>query len=171
VSLSSHYDRLLKEQGRRDAWNPNDYTHFLRDNSGGSTYNIPSRRRLDSMVTNSPGSSPTTSRAPSHSPTFDLGSFLGSDGHVDWPRDVPDSPDLASRREAADEAIRAAVDQIKGGKATIRAVNVAKARLIAFGQPALAKIRAERSARVADAFHYYLLGLLQAVERSASAEG
>ncbi len=164
-SLNAHYEAVLREHSRNNAANPRDFKHFARESPG----QWPQQRRARTPAGASPGpasTAPPESSNPLTLPTVELSSFLGSDGHVDWPRDVPGSPELDAKRGAADEAIRSAAAEIREGKLTVRSVDLARERLIAFGQPSLAKVRAERSARVAESFHSYLRQLLQAVEHS-----
>ena len=164
-SLSSQHADNLEDHARRNVENPRDFKHFVRESPGRSPY----KRRPRPPAEASPGSSstaPPQASTPSTVPAIELVSFLGSDGHVDWPRDVPGSPDLDARRNAADEAIRSAASQIKAGKLNVQTVALAREKLIAFGQPSLAKVRAERSARVAESFHSYLRQLLQAIDHA-----
>lgn len=154
---------------------PNAYFNRVRDLSGSSTYDIGTHRTLSSRASLAPyaplrpPAGASTAPPPPTLPAREVASldtFFNAEGQVDWPKDAPDSADLASERAEAGSALSAVFGQVKsGGKAKSGNVGLAKAKLIVYGQKALRQVRADRAAAVADVFHYYLLFLNQSLDR------
>src|SRR5262249_8729289 len=78
----------------------------------------------------------------------------------DWPRDAPDDGPGQSERAAADQALRVVFEQVRsGGTANAQSVAAARAKVIAYGQIALSRVKDERAHSAANVFHYFLLFL------------
>jgi hypothetical protein len=77
-----------------------------------------------------------------------LNEVIDPQGKVRWPDAAPVGGDLAARRQEADAAIRAAYRQYRAqGQASVASVVEAKRTLHAYGQPALARLRASSTLR------------------------
>jgi hypothetical protein len=77
-----------------------------------------------------------------------LDEVIDPQGKVRWPDAAPIGGDLAARRQEADAAIRAAYRQYRAqGQASVASVVEAKRTLHAYGQPALARLRASSTLR------------------------
>jgi hypothetical protein len=79
--------------------------------------------------------------AASRKPPRPFEQLVAADGNVLWPEYAPAN----QNRAAVDEAIRnAETERRQNGQATVQTVNQARKKLIAYGQPALSRVRRER---------------------------
>ena len=93
------------------------------------------------VQTKAPTADPAAGSSPT--PPIPLGELIDPQGKVLWPEGTPVGGDLAAKRQLADAAIRAAYQEHRsGGQASVQAVVEAKRALYAYGQPALARLRA-----------------------------
>ena len=91
---------------------------------------------------------PTAQPAPSPAPPIPLDELIDPQGKVRWPDAAPVGGDLAARRQQADAAIQAAYQQFQAqGQASVQGVVEARRALYAYGQPALARLRASDALR------------------------
>lgn len=155
------------------------YWNHLRDNSGGQSFDVNTRRSLAdrawiprSSASRSPTPAPVpqprvaTAVPPGTRVRIDM-LFLPN-GDLDWPRDAPATGDLENRRESASQLVKKLHDQVKTGvTADVASVVLAKKALIGYGQPALQAVRDHRSRTIADLFHAYLLSLFDALDQIA----
>lgn len=141
------------------------YWNRLRDTSGGSSYDLSTRRSLSQRAGATAPTTPAAPAAPAvpeRPKVLSLDAFFVASGELDWPRDATalDEGPLRSDRSAADEALKRLREELHAsGSASAQSIAAARHGLITYGQQALARIRAERSPAVADVFHYFLLFL------------
>jgi hypothetical protein len=144
----------------------NAYWNRLRDNSGANTYSVSSRQSLSQRAGAASRPAPAAAPAPAPAPptvparprVHPLDDFFVNGVRFDWPRDTPDDAADSGDRAAAEQALRTVLEQVRtGGKATAQSVAAARAKFIAYGQPSLSRVTSERSAAVANVFHYFLL--------------
>jgi hypothetical protein len=69
-----------------------------------------------------------------------LDQLLSSDGTILWPEVVLQTQDVSGRRAAADKAVKTLFTEARStGTPSIRSINQARDRLVAFGRPALSR--------------------------------
>lgn len=161
--------------------NPNAFINNLRDSSFQERFDPSTRRSTESQVarraeTSLAAARPTTT-APQPATTaatvaraaVPLASFFGSNGVLIWPTDSPTEGALASQRDQAGQSAAMVFAQSRSqGFAPVGVVTDARARLVAYGQPALKYLRQNSTPALADGFHTFLLGLYDALGRAAT---
>lgn len=170
MAAQSNLPRETAAQAARSSENA--YWNRLRDNSGANTYDLASRQSLSRRVASTPRPRPTAAPAPTRAPApapvavparprlHSLDEYFRDGADFDWPRDAPDDGPYRSDRAAADQALKTVIEQIRAGSnATAQSVAAARAKVISYGQKSLTRVRSERSAVVANGFHYFLLFL------------
>lgn len=148
---------------------PNAYWNNIRDSSGEGSFDINSRWSMrQRMLANSAAATapaaptptaPAVAEVPARSEIQPIEAYFLPDGRVDWPKDAPADGALRSDREALDNALSAVRTQLKTGPAQAKTLAEARLKLITYGQGSLARVRAERSAGIANLYHYFLLFL------------
>lgn len=153
--------------------NPNAYFNRIRDNGFVSHYDV-QRRRPPSYQ----GGRATANRArpePQPAPAaaapaiVPLASFFDASLRLVWPQESPVDGEFGEKKEVSDQASLAVLKekQQQGVASTIRAAE-ARERLIDYGRPALAHLRAAATTPIADSFHRFLLSLYDSLEAAAS---
>lgn len=119
---------------------------------------------LINAITSIPGwygpSAPAHPQRPIHPhPTIPRGELLADDGRILWPSATPNDPSVAASRQAAEAAVRDAVQEsIKYEHATVRKVADARNKLTAFARQALPALKA-RNAADADGLERFIVEL------------
>jgi hypothetical protein len=99
--------------------------------------------------------------------TVKLPSFFDPADRLVWPSDAPVDGELAVSRTDSDVASLAVLKELRGtGSAEIETAADARARLLAYGRPALQHLRATSSPAVAEGFHAFLLSLYDALAQA-----
>lgn len=160
--------------------NPNSYINRVRDNGFVSHWDV-ERRRPPSYRTAPPvsldssrrtaGRSSEPATAPAAAPAREvvpLGSFFDKMSQLVWPQESPLEGEFATKRRLTDEATLVVWDEVKRqGIASVDSVTEARARLIAYGKPALELLREHSTTPIADAFHRFLLSLYDSLADAA----
>ena len=126
---------------------------------GGSIYGGESTRRL----ANGPGDAaePRPTQLP-------LESFFSPEGELVWSESAPDSGPYGSLQgEASTSASEVYRESKTQGYSPVAVVTDARAKLVAYGRPALAELRRTASRDNADRFHQFLMTLYDALGRAA----
>ncbi len=145
---------------------PNAYFNHIRDNGFVERYN-PDRRE-PSYNRYVPTSSRVAAPAP-EKPLIPLASFYDPQAKLAWPADAPTAGELKEKRDAFDQASRIVLDESKkSAVASLATVTDARQKLIDYGRPALAYVRAHETARLADTFHLFLLSLYESLAQAAN---
>jgi hypothetical protein len=102
-------------------------------------------------------------------PGLVLASFFNQAGLVGWPADAPTEGDLKDKRETSDRMSLAVLQEYNTeGLARTSTVTQARDLLLDYGRPALQVVRTNSSQALADGFHSFLLGLYEAIGRTAT---
>jgi hypothetical protein len=153
------------------AGNPNSYLNRIRDNGFVPSYDItrrvPPAQRAPRV---SPGERAAAAQpAAIARPVVPLPTFFDSTRRLVWPSDAPVGGELQQKRDVSDESSRVVLGELEAqGRATVGSVTDSRLKLIAYGQPALQEIRTAGTARVADAFHLFMLSLYESLGQAAS---
>lgn len=144
------------------------------------TYDVTTRRAMEDQVARRPSRSlpplAVATPAPSQpSPpvavraAVALASFFNQYEELVWPADSPRDDDLLPKRNTSDEASLAVLREQKSqGYATMGNVTVARQKLLAYGRPALARMRERTTTQLSDAFHQFLLSLYDSLQAAAT---
>jgi hypothetical protein len=157
--------------------NPNSYLNRIRDNGFVPSYD-PRRRTRTGEQANRPVSPGQLQAVASPVPIVNpggalvpLSSFFNAAQVLVWPSTAPVGGDLQQKREISDAGALVVLGEYQAqGRATIGSVTDARQKLIAYGQLALADIRANATAPVAETFHTFLLSLYDALGHAASTQ-
>ncbi len=165
------------------AGNPNGYVHRLREPGLLERYDPETRREIESRVGRfshssppsrrvaaaAPAPAPVAAAAPPAAPDVPLASFFDRYQKLVWPHESPVHGDLGPVRGAADLATLAVLnDQALRGLARVTTVTEARTRLVDYGRPALAYMRENTTARIADTFHQFMLSLYESLGQAAT---
>ena len=102
-------------------------------------------------------------------PEMLLATFFDADKRLVWPGDSPMTGGLSSKRQAADQAILAVLNEYQlEGLARLSNVTNARERLLDYGRPALDYARRQSTPALAEAFHTFLLSLYANVGLAAT---
>jgi hypothetical protein len=175
-SLQAHH---AASQAGAHTPGPQAYFNNLRDFSGANTYDVNSRRSLNSRTAPprpraqpqpQPQPRPAEPQVPDRTTALKLSAFFLPSGAFDWPGDAPETGSLSSAKTEAASAVKAVHDEIRSaGKARAQTIAFAKSKLVAYGRYALVDVRANRSETVGHVFHYFLLYLHDALNRLGQA--
>ncbi len=103
---------------------------------------------------------PVAAAEPSARSVVLLGNFFNQDRRLVWPADAPVTGDLGGRRDVADRAMLAVLNEYElEGLAHLSNVTYARERLLEYGRPALEYARRLSTPAMADSFHAFLLTL------------
>jgi hypothetical protein len=103
-----------------------------------------------------------------HPAVAPLASFFSAAGKLVWPSVAPAEGDLGAKQASATASAEAVRAQEKAnGSASVGLVTEARARLLAYGRPALAYVRQNATPALADGFNSFLLGLYDALGAAA----
>lgn len=156
--------------------NPNSYFNRVRDNGLVPHYDVgtaapaayrPPPRRASAPVAAAPAPAAAKAQAPAK-PSLPLVSFFDAARRLVWPAESPVEGELQTKRDRSDEASLAVLDeQTRLKEASLSMVNLARQRLLDYGQPALQEIRRTQTPRIADSFHLFLLSLYESLAQAA----
>lgn len=151
---------------------PNAYYNHLRDSGFVDRY-YPDRRDPayygHSSRARGHRVTPTSAKdaAPSARPIVPLGTFFNDRSQLVWPGDAPTTGELQAKREAVDQACAVALAELKkNGSASVASATEARQKLLDYGRPALAALKANEP-RVADGFRTFLLSLYDSLAQAA----
>jgi hypothetical protein len=170
------YQNALVAAGRpvnappRDAYagNPNSYINHLRDNGFVDRYS-PDRREIPQYRNAARPRADGANAAAVAGPNLPIRSFYDAMNKLEWPANAPSEGDLKQKREVSDQACDAVLAETKNnGVAALASVTDARQKLLAYGRPALAHIRAHDTPRVADTFHMFMLSLYESLAQAAN---
>lgn len=156
------------------AGNPNSYINHVRDNGFVDRYSVDRRDlpqyRFPGRQRGAPGVNATpTGAVANQEPILPLSSFYKAPNNIEWPADAPTAGDLKAKRDVSDQACDVVLAETKkDGVAALASVTDARQKLLDYGRPALAYIRANDTPRVADTFHMFLLSLYESLAQSAN---
>jgi hypothetical protein len=142
-------------------------------------YDVATRRAMEDQVARRPSRRPTVAvavatPAPEPAPAAAraavmLASFFNAYEELVWPADSPRDDDLMPKRTTADAASLAVLrDQKLRGFAAIGLITDARQKLLAYGRPALARLRERSTSQVSDIFHGFLLSLYDSLQAAAT---
>jgi hypothetical protein len=154
------------------AGDPNAYFNRVRDNGFVDRY-YPDRREPSyygyASRPRAQRTTPTAATTAPARPVVPLKTFFNDKNQLVWPGDAPLGGDLKEKRDAVDKACLAVLDESKGNAvASIASVTEARQKLLDYGRPALADVRAKDTPRVADSFHLFLLSLYDSLAQAAN---
>lgn len=116
----------------------------------------------------SPGSVSSSSPGRSTGDVPVITSFINANNQVVWPADSPVEGELGPLRRLSDSATIVVANEFRSqGASNLTSVAEARKRLLDYGRPALATIRAESTQAISDTFHRFLLALYDSLARSA----
>jgi hypothetical protein len=147
------------------------YFNRIRDNGFVSHYDV-SRRQppayqpapARAVATPAPAEAPPAAAAP----ITPLASFFNAAKQLVWPSESPVSGDFKEKRDVADQASLAVLEELgRQPAASLSSVTHARQKLVDYGQPALQEIRAQATPVIADAFHRFLLALYDSLGSAA----
>ncbi|MGC8644041.1 MAG: hypothetical protein ACP5XB_29630 [Isosphaeraceae bacterium] len=162
---------------RSYAGNPNAYYNRIRDNGFVPRYDVQARRppaeRPQPPVSlgqqSGRPSATLTAASARPKPIIPLASFFAAGNTLAWPGESPVVGDLKAKRDFADQASLAVLEETKQhGAASISSVAEARQKLLDYGRPALQEVRSVATPRVADTFHLFLLSLYESLAQAAS---
>lgn len=134
-------------------------------------YNRVARNRIPlppSNTTTTPQPATAAAPTPPAQTVVRLANFFDRYNKLVWPADAPKTPELLPKRETADAAALDVLQEYNArGIATVSLTTDARQKLVAYGQPALAYIRANASPAVSDAFHVFMLSLYNELGQAA----
>jgi hypothetical protein len=153
------------------AGNPNSYINHVRDNGFVDRY-AADRREIPqyryAARPRAPGGADPAAVA-AESPILPLSSFYDAQHKLEWPADAPTEGDMKKKRDISDEACNVVLSETKkDGVAALASVTEARQKLLDYGRPALAHIRAHETPRLADSFHMFLLSLYESLAQAAN---
>ncbi len=166
------YQNALVAAGRpvnapaRDSYagNPNSYINHIRDNGFVDRYSADRREIPQYRVAARPRAA-----APPAVPNLPLSSFYDANSKLEWPANAPIEGDLKQKRDVSDLACEQVLEETKkNGVAALASVTDARQKLLDYGRPALAHVRAHDTPRVADTFHMFMLSLYESLAQSAN---
>jgi hypothetical protein len=141
-------------------------------------YDVATRRAMEDQVARRPARRPTAVAAapaqPAPAPAAvrvaaTLASFFNPYEELVWPADAPRDEDLLPLRTTADASSLAVLrDQKLRGAASLGLVTDARQKLLAYGRPALQRMRERTTSQLADGFHGFLLSLYDALQAAAT---
>jgi hypothetical protein len=151
--------------------NPNAYINRLRDPGFTSHYDV--SRRAAPTYRPAPRARPAPAQLPTVAPEIalapPLASFFNAAQKLVWPNEAPTAGDLQEKRDAADQASLAVLEETKRQTtASLSSATYAREQLIAYGQPALKEVRAQSTPVIADTFHAFLLALYDSLAQAAT---
>ena len=135
------------------------------------------RGRSASSRTNTATRAPAPTPAPAPAPVAEtkpkpamiLDTFFDSDRRLVWPGDSPMTGGLSAKRNVADQAILAVLNEYQlEGLAHLSTVTNARERLLEYGRPALDYARRGSTPALAESFHSFLLSLYANVGLAAT---
>ena len=157
---------------------PNAYFNRIRDNGFSSHYSLNTRRspglstarRRSVTTTQATAEPPPAETATLARPVVPIGSFFDAARKLIWPGDAPVTGDLHAKRDISDQAclVVAELDE-KFRAAPITTVTDARQKLLDYGQPALAEMRAQTTPRIAETFHLFMLSLYDSLAQASEA--
>lgn len=117
-----------------------------------------------------PAPSPTPAAVkPQPAPVVLLADFFAKDRSLVWPSNAPVTGEMGGKREIADQAILAVLNEYElQGLAQLSSVTAARQKLLDYGRPALDYVRNQTTPVMADAFHNFLLSLYTNVGLAAT---
>jgi hypothetical protein len=147
--------------------NPNSYINHVRDNGFVDRYSV-DRREIPQYRYSARPRAREAAVAP-QSPTIPLSSFYNADNKLVWPADAPIEGEMKQKREISDLACSTVLAETKqNGVAALASVTDARQKLLDYGRPALAHVRARETPRIADTFHMFLLSLYESLAQAAT---
>jgi hypothetical protein len=147
--------------------NPNSFINHLRDNGFVDRYSV-DRREIPQYRYAARPRAREREVAP-QSPSIPLSSFYNAENKLVWPGDSPLAGDMKQKREISDEACSTVLSETKqNGVAALASVTDARQKLLEYGRPALAHVRAHETPRIADTFHMFLLSLYESLAQTAT---
>jgi hypothetical protein len=148
---------------------PNAYFNHVRDNGFVERYNVARREPSYYRYVPTTAVAPNPAPAAPEKPALPLASFYAAQGNLAWPADAPTAGDLKEKRDAFEQASSVALDEVKKSRvASMAAVTDARQKLVDYGRPALAYVRAHETPRLADTFHLFLLSLYESLAQAAN---
>ncbi len=150
-----------------NANNPNSFINHLRDNGFVDRYSV-DRREIPQYRYNARPRAREVAVAP-QSPNLPLSSFYNADNKLVWPADAPIEGEMKQKREVSDQACGTVLAETKqNGVAALASVTDARQKLLDYGRPALAHVRAHETPRIADTFHMFMLSLYDSLAQAAT---
>ncbi len=151
--------------------NSNSYINHIRDNGFVDRYSADRREipqyRYASRPQNAAGANATPAAAPG--PLLPLFSFYDAQNKLQWPANAPTEGGLKEKRDVSDKACDVVLAETKqNGVAALASVTDARQKLLDYGRPALADVRARETPRVADTFHMFMLSLYESLAQAAN---
>ena len=132
-------------------------------NPGGARSTPPAPR------TTAPAPAPAPVAAAKPKPEMLLATFFDADKRLVWPGDSPMTGGLSAKRNVADQAILAVLNEYQlEGLAHLSTVTNARERLLEYGRPALDYARRGSTPALAESFHSFLLSLYANVGLAAT---
>jgi hypothetical protein len=155
------------------AGNPNSYLSRIRDNGFVPSYDVsrrvPPAQRPYPVMRTAAVPAPTQTANPVPQPVVPLPSFFNAERQLVWPSDAPVAGDLQRKRDISDQSSLVVLAELQTqGRASTTSVADSRQKLLDYGQPALQKIRATSTVRLADAFHLFLLSLYESLAQAAN---
>lgn len=141
------------------------------------TYDVATRRAMEDQVARRPSRRLPPVTAVAAAPpapvavraAVALASFFNQYEELVWPADAPRDDDLLPKRNTSDAASLAVLREQKSqGHATMGLVTDARQKLLAYGRPALARMRERTTTQLSDAFHQFLLSLYDSLQAAAT---
>lgn len=146
------------------------------------TYDVATRRAMEDQVARRPSrrlpplaaatpapAQPAPAIAAVARAVAPLASFFNQYEELVWPADAPRDDDLLPKRNTSDEASLGVLrEQKKQGYATLGNAADARQKLLAYGRPALARMRERTTTQLSDAFHQFLLSLYDSLQAATT---
>ena len=149
--------------------NSNSYINHIRDNGFVDRYSADRREIPQYRYAARPAAVANAAPSAEQGPMLPLASFYEANNKLEWPANAPIEGDLKQKRDVSDKACDVVLAETKQNRvAALASVTDARQKLLEYGRPALAYVRAHETPRVADTFHMFMLSLYESLAQAAN---